>query len=270
MTNVRIEDVIVTRDVEAEPLPEGLGKKVYESPLILRGDLVLIDGVRRLRRAQAAGKETISAIVSSAYPEIMSALAEQNSDMQFQVTPRRLWEVDCLVFNLGVAWTRAANNGGWEKLDGGRRVRRAPSPPTQLDPEKSARFMMVQAFGYSRTATGHILFIYRRANGGDVAAQELVKKVDAGVMSPQKACMAFHRPAGMVGNVVGTEEQQRLLERGSLVLAAQMDALQKLGHPVTVSTEELERHLRVMFDTRRGLTQMINGLRKLVKENKNG
>jgi len=269
VTNVRTEDVIVTRGTEAEPLPEGIARKVLEAPIILRGDMVLIDGLRRLRRAQALGLERIPAIVSSSYPDIMEALTLQNGDMRFRAKPRRVWEISQLVSGLGIAWSRSTGNGGWDAQPGGERIRRQRQV-VRLNKENSARLLLVAALGYSRTATGLILTVYRRADSGDVTAQAVIKEVDAGSLTPQLASKRLNKPHGFFGNVIDSDEQRRLLDRGTSGLVAQVDALLKLGYPVQLPNKELNGYIQAMYDARSQLSTLINGLRNMAKENKDG
>lgn len=265
-TQINISDIIVVRYAQdqLEPLPDGLAKKIYTEPIIVRGDRVLIDGLRRLRHAKAEGLSTINAIISSDYPTLIDALRKQNGDVGNDVTPRRLWEMYDQVFALGVAWSRRQFNGGWEMLPNGQRRRRlAKDFPTG---KGSVRILFTQAFSYSDSMVGHIAHLYRQAEGGNLMAQALVEQVDRGEMSPQRAVLRLRKPYNMTGNVAGTDEQRQILQRGTAALAAQVDALAKLAYPIQVPAEELATYYKDMFDARRRLTEMINGIRKILKE----
>ena len=263
-TRLNISDIIVVRGIEPEPLPDGLARKVYNEPIIVRGDGVLIDGLRRLRRAKANGETTINAIISSDYPTLMLALKAQHSDVDNEVAPRRLWEIYDQVFTLGVSWSRSQFNGGWVKAPGG--VRKRAKQGELPVGERSILDRFQQAFDYSRSAIGHVARLYRLAEGGDLHAQQLAGLVDRGELSPQRALANLRRPYNLSGNVTNLEDQRRVLERGTAGLAAQVDALTKLGYPIQVPIPELELHYKTMYDTRTKLTEMINGLRKVIKE----
>jgi hypothetical protein len=261
---VKVADIVTLHRKEREPLPEGLPQKVYSLPVILRGDMVLVDGVRRLQRARDRGQAEITAIVSSDYPTLINALRAQNGSVGNEPPPRRLWEMYNCVFSLGITWSRGLYNGGWEKLPNGQRQRRAKgsTPPSQ----GSIRKMFVGAFTYSNTMVGHIANVYRQSDGGNVYAVELANAVDRGEISPQAAAHRLYRPYNMTGNITNEEDQRRLLQRGASGLEAQMSALMKLGWPIQVGAEELQEFYDSIYATRTKLTEMINGLKKMIKE----
>lgn len=261
---VKVADVVVMRRDNPEPLPDGLARGVYAMPIIVRADMVLVDGFRRLRRAKSNGQAEILAIVSSYYPTLIEALRAQNGNVENEVPPRRLWEIYNSIFSLGLTWSRGVYNGGWERLPNGERRRR--SPDSKPSGDASVRKMFVGAFNYSNSMVGHIANLYRQAEGGNVYAKELTQAVDRGELSPQSATHRLSRPYNMVGNVTNEDDQRRLLERGASGLEAQMAALSKLGWPILVSTEELQQFYQSIFATRTKLTEMINGLKNMMKE----
>lgn len=267
VTRMDISDIIVVRYAQdqLDPLPDGLAKKIYKEPIIVRGDRVLIDGLRRLRRAKAEGQTTIDAIVSSHYPTLTEALRRQHGDVGHEVSPRRLWEIYDQLYALGINWSRSQLNGGWLQLPNGQRRRRTSGDELPRGPG-SIRNQFVAAFGYSETMVGHITHLYRQAEGGNILAQEMVLLVDRGELSPQSAVTRLRKPYNMTGNVANIDEQRQILQRGTAALAAQVDALGKLAYPIQVSTEELATYYRDMFVARRRLTEMLNGFRKILKE----
>jgi hypothetical protein len=263
---LNVSDILVVRysQAQVEPLPDGLAKKIYNEPIIVRGDRVLVDGLRRLRRAKAEGQTTINAIVSSDYPTLMTALRKQHADAGNQVTPRRLWEIYDQVFALGITWSRSRYNGGWEALPNGQRRRRVVGAHSTEN--GTVKGLFVQAFDYSASMVGHITHLYRQADGGNLLARELVELVDKGEISPQGAVTKMRRPYNLTGNVVKEDDQRQILQRGSAALAAHVDALAKLAYPIQIPTEELATYYKDMFNARRKLTEMLNGMRKLLKE----
>lgn len=262
-TRVKVSDIVVTRDQEPEPLPDGLPKKAYEQPIIIRGDMVLIDGLRRLRRAQAKGLEEVPAIVSSDFLTLIQALREQNADSGNTVPHRRVWEVYDLISLLGISWSRNQFNGGWDRLPNGKRARRTEASEPGSG---SVRQRFVEAFDYSDSTVSHILTVYRRAQNGYPLAQGLVEKVEAGQLGINRAAHLLRNPHNMTGNILDVEEQRKILQRGSVGLAAQVDALVRLGYPIKVPANELEEHFKRIYAARTKITELLNGLRQVLKE----
>lgn len=269
MANFRIADIIVQRDRDVEPLPDGLPKQAYTRPVILRYDHVLVDGLRRLRRAEARGDTEIQAVIAGDYLSLMAEVKRQNAAVSNQILPRRAYEFYKETMVQGNRWSRTLNNGGWDTLPDGHRVRR----PAKAEPNDregnvgSARALLVEALGaISNTGFKHIIFVYNRADTGDKHAQKLVALVDEGILTPQQARHQCIHPNGMRGHVVDVAEQQRVLERGSAGLAAQVAALVKLGSPIRIPADEVERHYDTLFAARGRLSSLMNGLRKVIKE----
>lgn len=264
---VKVTDVVVKQRSERDPLPDDLPRKVYGQPVILRGDMVLVDGLRRLRRAEAQGQKEILAIITSSYPVLMEAIKTQNGDVDNEVPPRQLFEMYQLVFGMGITWSRGQFNGGWEKLPNGERQRRVRG--TETFTQASVRKLFVEAFSYSNTMLGHVSKLYRAAESGNTYAQGLVDAVDRGALSPQSASTQMLRPFNMTGNVLGLEEQRRLLDRGMTGLQAQVEALARLGFPVEVPVAELEDFLKAAYIARTQLSVLMNGVKKIIKKAKN-
>ena len=263
-TTIKVSDVVVHRDFEPDPLPDGIPARTINQPIIVRGDNVLVDGLRRLRRAQEKGTPTVPAIISSNYEVLVAALKAQHEDVGHETTPRRVWEIYESIYRLGITWSRQQYNGGWKKLPGGGRVRREPGAESPTD--GGIRKLFLEAFSFSDSMFGHITNLYRQAEGGNVAAQELAVLVDLGELSPQRATHRLRRPYNMVGNVTNEREQFQLLERGTAGLAAQVDALLKMGFPILVPAEELTKFYQEIYKSRTKLTEFINGIRKVLKE----
>lgn len=268
MRNVRIDDVIVARSdaAAAEPLPDGLARKTYTEPILLREDMVLIDGYRRLLWHQAQGHETIPANVVSTFPDAMEILRPLHADRggDNRISPRRTWDMISVLYDYSRTWSRANATGGWIK-QGGELVRREGRGPRH-NRESSVRVRYQECLNLSQHHLQSTFYMYRRAEAGDPLAQSLIKQVEAGEFGIVRAQRLHKHPNNLTGNVTSAAEQRRILDRGAEGLSAQVAALQKLGYPIVVTSEELAEAIQGFVDARSGLTTLIAGLRKVLKE----
>lgn len=267
MRSIRIDDVIVARSDanEAEPLPDGLAKKVYNEPLVVRADNVLIDGLRRLKWHQAQGHETAPAVIVSTFLEAMDALAPQHEGRS--PSPKRIWNFHSVLKDYALAWKgeRARKGGnGWTRGADGKPIRAHTVQGRTL--ENSARHQYRRVFNINGHTFQCSVFMYRMAESGDVHARDLLERVESGELNVVRANRMYRRPGGLSGNVTNVTEQRRVLERGVAELQAQVTALQKLGYPVLVTTEEVTESLDGMVKARTDLTIMIIALRNILKE----
>lgn len=269
MKNVRIDDVIVARSdaAAAEPLPEGLAKRLYNEPIIIRDDMVLVDGLRRLLWHRTQGQETIPAITISTFLEAMQALTPSHEGRT--ITPLRVWNMVSVLHDLDLKWKRSKSTGGWGRDTDGTFVRASTKGSRKLF-ETSSRLQYRAALNISQHTIQSTLFMYRRAEAGDERAQDLVADVERGEYSIIHANRVYRRPNNLMGHITDAAEQQRILERAVLGLQAQVSSFQKLGHPLSVPTEEMTKALDGLVEARTQVTKLILGLRNILKEKMDG
>lgn len=262
MYEIRTSDIIVARSdaATAEPLPDGLAKSVYDTPVVLRDDNVLIDGLRRLRRAQAQGKESIRALRVQDFHEAIDALTKQHEGRT--VTPRRIWDIMSVLYDYARQLWQSP--GGWVRGPDGKLVRPV-GRQTRRDSQGSRKYYL-EALNTTVHTIQATVYMYRRAEQGDERAKALVARVDTGEFSIHQAHVRYSRPNNLAGHVTSQKEQAQILERGVASLAAEMGILQKLGHPLVVSDEDLAKAIDGLVEVRTAMYQMIRGFRQIQKE----
>lgn len=94
-TTVPVDQVIVTRSLKPgdnlDELIESITESGLKNPILLNGNYILVDGLRRLRAAAAAGMKTIPATVTDDFTESVPNLAQAHNG----VPPheRRMYEI---------------------------------------------------------------------------------------------------------------------------------------------------------------------------------
>lgn len=256
MRHVRIDDVIVARSdaAAAEPLPEGLPRKTYTEVIIVRDDMVLIDGLRRLLWHRAQGHEVAPAVVVSTFPEAMEQIGPQHADRHAPLTSIRIWNLISVLLNYARIWGRDKSN---DEV-------RVPG-----DPKRSMRKQLSLGLKVPENKIQAAMFLYRRVDAGDEAAMKLAARVEAGEFGCIHATRMYRLPNNLRGNVTSKAEQRIILERGTQSFEAQVDSLSKLGHPLLVPTEELHDALTRLVKARGQLSTLLSGLRSILKEREN-
>jgi hypothetical protein len=267
MRHVRIDDVIVARSdaAAAEPLPAGLPRKTYTEVIIVRDDMVLIDGLRRLLWHRAQGHEVAPAVVVSTFPEALEQLGPQHADRHERLTPIRAWNLISAVTDYARIWGRQKANGGWvEGPDGNKTQVRG-----EEEPKKSMRKQLSLTLRLPENKIQAAMFLYRRAEAGDSIAQALATRVEAGDFGVIHATRLYRTPHNLTGNVTVKAEQRIILERGTEAFEAQVNSLSKLGHPLVVPTEELREAVDRLVKARGQLSTLLSGFRSVLKEREN-
>lgn len=266
MRNVRIDDVIVARSdaAAAEPLPDGLAKKLYNEPIIVREDMVLIDGLRRLLWHRANGNETAPAIVVGTFLDAIEALAPQHTGR----TPSglRIWNFMSVLDFYARQWSRAKANGGWVRGPDGTFIRNMNPNPNVKNPQTSVRHQYRVTFNVNDHILQGVSYLYRLAERGDVRARAVLDRVEAGEMGYNAGVQAYKMPNNLGGHITDPQEQRQILERAVTGLGAHVTSLQKLGYPLSVPTAELTQILNGLAEERGAITSLITGIRKTLKE----
>lgn len=267
MNTVRVDDVVVIRGHAdaVQPFPDKPGKNVKFDPIIVRADMVLVDGLRRLKWYQAHGIADIPAIVVSEFMEACDALEPQHA--KDPATPYRVWWIVETLREYSEAWGKAHWNGGWDwSGDQPKRLPRKDRKAHRTNPANSAREHLKRAVNMTETNYQPLVRLFRLAAAGDERIRALTEKIRLGELTVGQAYTAYKRPNNLTGTVIREAEQQRIMEHTVQVLSTQMSTLQKLGHPLVVSDEVLDTTIEELRKIRRALGTMLNGLRQIQKE----
>lgn len=263
--NIRLDEIIVARSdaAAAEPLPSGLARKLYTEPLILRADMVLVDGLRRLLWHREQGHETAPIVVVSTFEEAIEALAPQHENRHSTLVPIRIWNMYSILRGYSQAYAREQRSIGWEMGPDGKKVRPPHKKPARESRVRTKYLAALKVPGHQLQSSA---YMYRMAEQGDSYAKQLIDRVETGEFSIAFANKLYRNPNRLTGNVTNRSEQKRILERGVIELQAHMSALQKLGHPIQVSDEDLDEAIGGLTSTRSELSALIGSLRKTAKE----
>lgn len=264
MDRIRIDQVVTDRDLDAaEPLPND--PVILRVPIVVsKHDMVLIDGLRRLKYWRDSGVKTISAIMVSNVDEAYEALAPQHEGRT--LVPRQLWNILRIVYPWGLkesASKRAVM--AYQTRRNGVPHRTGTRNRTPL------RMRMVQMLNAS---SGHIvertMYLFRAAEAGNLVAQDMVREVDEGKRGIYNASEVVSQGKVLRGSIREYNEQKTLLENGSRNLGAQIGALLKLGSPVLVTNEDLDEYVQSLATSRSKLSTFINQLRAVKRERTHG
>ena len=263
MDRIRIDQVITDRDLDAaEPLPND--PAIVRVPIVVsKHDMVLIDGLRRLKYWRDNGVKTIAAIMVSNVDEAYEALAPQHEGRILK--PRQLWNILRIVYPWGLkdSASRRATLAYQSRKTG--IPSRAPRRQTPL------RMRMVEMLNAS---SGHILertlYLFRAAEAGNLVAQDMVREVDEGKRGIYNASLIVSRGNVFRGSIREYNDQKTLLENGSRNLGAQIGALLKLGSPILVTNEELDEYIQSLSVHRGKLSTFINQLKAVKRERTHG
>ena len=253
MNQLRVDEIKTDRDVDTvEPIP-GL-TPTYKMPIVVLEDGTLIDGLRRLAAAKAAGLEYVPVAVVSDFAKAAEVLAKAHEGRP--CSPRRAWEIMSALEPMAKAWAyerRAYNARLMREGKRGKGAHRGVGTRTLL--RKSAGLTYDQL-------SESIRFIYRKAEQGDPRAMELVARIDRGDMTPGLARETYNGTIRLSGDIRERAEQKTLLETGPQRLASVMQSLVRLGSPVQLKPEEIAKAIESLHSSRTQLTMLINRLRK--------
>lgn len=263
MDRIRIDQVVTDRDLDAaEPLPAD--PAIVRVPIIVTNEMVLVDGLRRLKFWRDSGVKTVLAIVVSNVDEAYAAIGPQQAGRTLK--PQQMWNILRIVYPWGVADSarkRAFMAAESRHLGVKRKVKGLHNTPL--------RMRMVEMLNAS---SGHVIertiYLYRAADNGNTLAQQMVQEVNEGKKSVYTAADVVTRGNVFRGSIREINEQKTLLDNGARNLGAQIGALLKLGSPVVVDTEDLESAIQALVASRSKLATFINQLKAVHRERTHG
>lgn len=265
MERIRIDQIVTDRDIDAaEPLPSD--PEILRLPIVVSAqDMVLIDGLRRLKHHRDNGTKTIATILVRDVDQAFEALTPQHEGRTLK--PRQMWNILRIVYPWGLRESahKRAVAAYQTKLTGVSHRTPREEGTTPL------RMRMVKMLNAS---SGHVLertlYLYRAVEAGNPVAIEMAREVDDGKRGIYSASAVVARGNLFRGSIKEHNEQKTLLENGSRNLGAQVGALLKLGSPVLVDSEDLELFIQALSTSRSKLATFINQLKAVQRERTHG
>lgn len=233
MTKVPIADIKTVRTLADESgigdLAQEIKKAGKAEPILLRENLNIIDGLRRVEAVKRLGWSEIDAIVSDDIIYVLEVLQKAHADVDISI--RRLYEFHVQLLGLNtIRLQRLKNSGQWFV-----KKRSTSEPRFHLSDEVWKTFHLPY-----RTLYGRSVRLYRASISGNRVAEELVRRVNLGELTFEAASHKFEDKTYARGEVVKPKEQRRLLEVGLRNIATMVAGLDNIGSPIQLPPEELQ------------------------------
>lgn len=247
---LNISDIKIDRELRDGDDLSDLNRADLKKPIVVLKDGTLVDGLRRIRKAQQKKWETIPAYVVSELEDACEALAIQHPSAVTNWP--RMWEIYSILHPLLVERAKIIRryvntiSGNYSQ-----------SLPGQLPPKPktsgTSRDMMHKAFG--GIGQYHFEALARLNKYG---SRQLWDQVMANQITPG-AAWSRHRKTRNVGEVTKAEDQRALLESMTSTLRAAAQTLLRMG-PSTLDREELQSYLLHLYRTRSIISRFMNQL----------
>jgi ParB-like nuclease domain len=222
-----IEMIIVDRELEpgddVSTLAEDIAQSGLQVPILLDGDYVLIDGLRRLEAVRTLGQTEVEVVATSMFPVACEYLtrAREHGVGAKQLTTRRTWQI--------YQRMRVILQITKSHLITGR--------PKGATAKSSAggRPMLAKALGYrSEAPLQAITHVYRYAEEKVASrrserAREAVALLEEGSLSVYGAVDYIDRVDGLQGDITKYQEQKDAIEAAINALRGLMFGLFRLG-----------------------------------------
>ena len=258
---VPIDQIRVIRDLEPGDDVSQLAKHIADSglkmPILVDGDGVLIDGLRRLEALRSLGMTTVEVVHGLLYPNVCEHLkrTREHGVEAVPLKPRRIWQIykqlQPIFYATKAHFQFGVRKGGAKRSAGGRNL-------------------LYVALGLKSSAPLQAISSVYRAAEGDPnlprtrKAQEAVALLDAGEITIYAAVDHMTKERGLTGNTTKYEDQKRTLEKAAASLRGMVKALENIGpldsqYPV----EDLEKIYKELFDLR---SQFYSFVRRFKEE----
>ena len=240
---ILITEIKINRDLRDGDDLSDLGPTEDWLPVVVNEQFELIDGLRRIKKAESAGYTLIMAYVVSTLEEASEALAQQHT------TPLRNWDrVYQLLIQLRPLmekrWMRIRQNN--IKIMAG-----VPKDPTV--PRGQSRPYITKALGGLSAAHWEVL---ERLYDGRLSP-EWLEEVRSGRLTPSGAVNRALR-ATKQGSVSEAEDQKVLIATASQYMLGAARALEQLEWPLKTPQEELSELIDSIRKARRKITHFLN------------
>jgi hypothetical protein len=208
-------------DLQADMAKHGL-----KVPILVRENMTLIDGQRRLAAAEALGWEEIDAIATEDLEEACSILASVHTGIF--VNGRRLYDFHRVLRELAqVRISRLRST--WRKAD---RPAGRKEIPRYIH-------LMQGTFNLPHAAyVERISRLFSKADAGDEVAMEMLKKAESGEITFNAGTHVLDSRIRLDGDIQSLAEQRKILDAGIRNLSGLIVAMKKLG-PLKIPREEL-------------------------------
>lgn len=231
------------------------------APILILEDGTLVDGLWRLRHAEARGKKTIAAVRATNLGDAISNLELVREGI---MSPARIYQIHTSLADLYSQYSF--------------QVRGRPRNPERESESGyvieggylgSARSFWTRAYG---TSSWHNVIQLERELALDPTNQRLmdaVKQLEAGEIKPSTAYKRGIRQYYKVpfrGSVDKKTDQQRLLRSVTDQLGSVVTALSKLGLPLQGDVEDLQQIHDELFQHRSKISQLLILIRKRVND----
>jgi len=220
-------------------------------PILVTEDLVLVDGLRRIKAHSLLGATSITAVVAETYEEAIAnlKLAHEGRGM---VGPIRGWEIFSALEPLRKIRTSMLRS----------RYTRVPIKMRGTVPKETKSRELIEGALNDYNIMKYAL-INRTAESGDAFAQEMLKLMNAGEFPVSTAISRLEDERWRsTGDIRSKTDQRALFESASRGLTGIVTAAEKLALPIKIPHDELAEYMRHIRGARGKLTSFINLVQK--------
>lgn len=229
MSLVSIDAIVTDRVIKDTVGLPSLAARMREgnyTPILVRTDMTLIDGLRRIAAAKSLGWEEIDAVVTDNVYEVKEYLHQIHGGVMPH--PRRLYEFYPVIRVL--------------IQDHYRTIRRSSRWRVEDRGEANPSFRSTEFYVYALNIPyGHFLTrvnrLYKGVEAGEELAIDLAKKVDAGEIALGTAASVMETRTKVPGSLTPAE-QKFMLDQSIRSLSMVAKTLKKLGGKNKIQPEE--------------------------------
>lgn len=242
---IRIDDVLLTRQLTSREGIDELAKDIdshgLKTPILVRRNGLLVDGLRRISAVTQLGQEYVEAIITDDLDEIFTYL----SKIPRPLTPRRIYEI--YTATISAAYIRKMER----TLKG--RGTAEPLPESEYYTPK-----LLAALGIrSRNTLTRTAEVFRLAETGNVLAIEIAAQLDAGELTVGAAEGRLRAAYGMHGHITNGAEQKQLVESAMRTISGVLLALESMGSPININRKDLAEIVKSVQAHRTALNNFI-------------
>lgn len=219
-------------------------------PILVYPDLQLIDGLYRIMALEEMGETKVPVFIVTNFPDAIDYLIEMNEG--HTVSHGRVGQIMMAMRPLMLEEAALSRSRGrW----------RATDPPRH---HGRAREAYAEAFHHPSTvAVGRLQGLYMSAARGNPKAAELIKQLEAGIITPHQAHSRLYQRPFFNGDVATRGAQESLLRNTTQHLGAVIKGLTKLESPIKARPQVVQECLS---DLRLARATLISAIRELEKE----
>jgi hypothetical protein len=238
-----------------QELAADIAKHGLKQPLVLRPDMVIIEGLRRLLALKLLKEAHVDVVISNDLDEVCDYLHEMHGQIKVDNSLRRLAEIHEDLVPLITIRRKLLHSGGpWS---GGR----SPYGPTREARDLVAYALHVQPISLVERARR----LYSREHLDEETA-ELCRMVDTGEFTISQALRILMRNYQLAtGSVSGEAAQLELLRNVTRSLTLATRQIQNLARPIEISAGDLAPVIAELRQARSALVTMTRELERIHK-----